>query len=243
MLELKHISKIFPGVKALDDVTLTFKTGEIHALMGENGAGKSTLIKIITGIYQAELGDVYLDGEKVVMRSYRDAVEHDISMVSQEIQVIPEATVAENIILDRIDKYTKHGKIDWNRIFADAEIYLKMVGLEISPNEKIEHLTAAQKQLIQIAKALSANARYILLDEPTSSLTSYESNNLIKLVKKLKEDGVGIIFVSHKIEEVLELCDVVSVIRDGKYVGTKSCVGLGRQELVKMMIGREESTD
>lgn len=243
MLELKHISKIFPGVKALDDVTLTFKTGEIHALMGENGAGKSTLIKIITGIYQADLGDVYLDGQKVVMRSYRDAVEHDISMVSQEIQVIPEATVAENIILDRIDKYTKHGKIDWSRIFSDAEIYLKMVGLEISPTEKIEHLTAAQKQLIQIAKSLSANARYILLDEPTSSLTSYESSNLIRLVKKLKEDGVGIIFVSHKIEEVLELCDVVSVIRDGKYVGTKSCAGLGRQDLVKMMIGREESTE
>lgn len=243
MLELKHISKIFPGVKALDDVTLTFKTGEIHALMGENGAGKSTLIKIITGIYQADLGAVYLDGEQVEMRSYRDAVEHDISMVSQEIQVIPEATVAENIILDRIDKYTKHGRIDWNRIFTDAKTYLDMVGLEVSPTEKIEHLTAAQKQLIQIAKSLSSNARYILLDEPTSSLTSYESHNLIKLVKKLKEDGVGIIFVSHKIEEVLELCDVVSVIRDGKYVGTKSCEGLGRQDLVKMMIGREESTE
>lgn len=243
MLELKHISKIFPGVKALDDVTLTFKTGEIHALMGENGAGKSTLIKIITGIYRADLGAVYLDGKQVEMRSYRDAVEHDISMVSQEIQVIPEATVAENIILDRIDRYTKHGRIDWNQIFQDAKTYLDMVGLDVSPTEKIEHLTAAQKQLIQIAKSLSANARYILLDEPTSSLTSYESHNLIKLVKKLKEDGVGIIFVSHKIEEVLELCDVVSVIRDGKYIGTKSCEGLSRQELVKMMIGREESTE
>lgn len=243
MLELKNISKIFPGVKALDDVSLTFKTGEIHALMGENGAGKSTLIKIITGIYQADLGSVYLDGKQVEMKSYRDAVEHDISMVSQEIQVIPEATVAENIVLDRIDKFTQKGKINWNLINESAKKYLDMVGLSVSPTQKIEHLTAAQKQLIQIAKSLSSNARYILLDEPTSSLTTYESENLIKLVKKLKEDGVGIIFVSHKIEEVLELCDVVSVIRDGKYIGTRDCKGMTRQDIVKMMIGREESAE
>lgn len=243
MLELKNISKIFPGVKALDDVSLTFQTGEIHALMGENGAGKSTLIKIITGIYQADLGSIYLDEKQVEMKSYRDAVSHDISMVSQEIQVIPEATVAENIILDRIDRYTNKGRVDWKLINDSAKKYLDMVGLDISPTEKIEHLTAAQKQLIQIAKSLSANAKYILLDEPTSSLTAYESSNLIKLVKKLKEDGVGIIFVSHKIEEVLELCDIVSVIRDGRYVGTKKCAGLDRQDIVKMMIGREESTE
>lgn len=243
MLELKNISKIFPGVKALDDVSLTFKTGEIHALMGENGAGKSTLIKIITGIYQADLGSVFLDGKQVFMKSYRDAVDHDISMVSQEIQVIPEATVAENIVLDRIDKFTTKGKVDWKLINESAKKYLDMVGLTVSPTEKIEHLTAAQKQLIQIAKSLSANARYILLDEPTSSLTTYESDNLIRLVKKLKAEGVGIIFVSHKIEEVLELCDVVSVIRDGKYIGTRDCKGMTRQDIVKMMIGREESTE
>ena len=225
MLELRNISKIFPGVKALDDVTLSFQTGEIHALMGENGAGKSTLIKIITGIYQADLGGIYLDGQQVEMKSYRDAVEHDISMVSQEIQIIPEASVAENIVLDRLDKYSRHGHVD------------------ISTDARTELLTAAQKQLIQIAKALSANAKYILLDEPTSSLTSYESGNLIRLVKKLKEEGVGIIFVSHKIEEVLELCDVVSVIRDGKYVGTRECQGLKRAEIVKMMIGREEANE
>lgn len=243
MLELKNISKIFPGVKALDNVSLSFKKGEIHALMGENGAGKSTLMKIITGIYQPDLGGVYLDGAKVEMKSYRDAVDHEISMVSQEIQIIPEATVAENIVLDRIDKFQKGHRIDWNQINKTARKYLDMVGLDISPLEKIQHLTAAQKQLIQIAKALSAQAQYILLDEPTSSLTAYESNNLIKLVKVLKENGVGVIFVSHKIEEVMELCDVISVLRDGKYVGTKPCKGITRQDIVKMMIGREESTD
>ena len=243
MLELKHISKIFPGVKALDDVSLIFKEGEIHALMGENGAGKSTLMKIITGIYHPDLGEVFLDGNKVEMKNFRDAVDHDINMVSQEIQVIPEATVGENIILDRIDKYRGAKGIEWDKVNATAKKYLEMVGLDISPKSKIDNLTAAQKQLIQIAKALSSNAKYLLMDEPTSSLTTYESNNLIKIVKQLKEKGVAVIFVSHKIEEVLELCDKVSVLRDGKYVGTKDCQGLGRQDLVKMMIGREESKE
>lgn len=243
MLELKHISKIFPGVRALDDVSLTFKPGEIHALMGENGAGKSTLMKIITGIYHPDEGEMYLDGKKVIMKNFRDAVDHDINMVSQEIQVIPDATVAENIILDRLDHFKKGINVDWKKINETAEKYLKIVGLSISPADKIEHLTAAQKQLIQIAKALSSNAKYILLDEPTSSLTSYESSNLIKIVKKLKEQNVAVIFVSHKIEEVLELCDKVSVLRDGKYVGTKDCAGIERQDIVKMMIGREEEQE
>ncbi|MBS5082159.1 MAG: sugar ABC transporter ATP-binding protein [Clostridiales bacterium] len=243
MLELKNISKIFPGVKALDDVSLSFCKGEIHALMGENGAGKSTLMKIITGIYHPDMGEMYLDGEKADIKNFRDAVAHDINMVSQEIQVIPESTVAENIILDRIDQYKKRGMVDWKRINETAEKYLRIVGLDISPTQKIEHLTAAQKQLIQIAKALSSNAKYILLDEPTSSLTTYESNNLIKIVKRLKEQNVAVIFVSHKLEEVIALCDKVSVLRDGKYVGTKSCVGITRQDIVKMMIGREESNE
>lgn len=243
MLEMKHISKIFPGVKALDDVSLTFKEGEIHALMGENGAGKSTLMKIITGIYHPDAGEMYLDGQKVEMRNFRDAVAHDINMVSQEIQVIPDATVAENIILDRIDQFKKGVNIDWDKVNSTAQKYLDMVGLSLSPKDKIEHLTAAQKQLTQIAKALSSNAKYILLDEPTSSLTTFESDNLIKIVKKLKEQGVAVIFVSHKIEEVLELCDKVSVLRDGRYVGTKDCEGIGRQDIVKMMIGREEAQE
>lgn len=243
MLELKNISKIFPGVKALDDVSLSFKPGEIHALMGENGAGKSTLMKIITGIYQPDLGEIYLEGEKVQMRNFRDAVDHDINMVSQEIQVIPESTVAENIVLDRISQFKKGMIVDWKKINEVAQKYLEMVGLTLSPTCKIDQLTAAQKQLIQIAKALSSNAKYILLDEPTSSLTAYESNNLIKIVKQLKEQGKAIIFVSHKIEEVLELCDIVSVLRDGKYVGSKDCQGIGRQDIVTMMIGRDEDTD
>lgn len=241
MLELKNISKIFPGVKALDDVSLSFVPGEIHALMGENGAGKSTLMKIITGIYQPDIGEIYLDGEPVIMKNFRDAVAHDINMVCQEIQIIPDATVAENIVLDRIDKFSNGIGVNWKKINETAKEYLEMVGLQIEPTDKIENLTAAQKQLIQIAKALSSNAKYILLDEPTSSLTVHESENLIEIVKKLKEQNVAVIFVSHKIEEVLALCDKVSVLRDGKYVGSRNCSEVGRQDIVKMMIGREET--
>jgi len=243
MLELKNISKIFPGVKALDNVSITFERGEIHALMGENGAGKSTLMKIITGIYSPDLGHMYLDGKPADMKNFRDAVNNEINMVSQEIQVIPESTVAENIILDRIGHFRRNGRLDWAKINETADKYLKIVGLDIAPTDRIGGLTAAQKQLTQIAKALSANAKYILLDEPTSSLTTYESKNLIQIVKKLKEENVCVIFISHKIEEVLELCDKVSVLRDGKYVGTKDCQDLCRQDIVKMMIGREEEAE
>lgn len=243
MLELKEITKVFPGVKALDNVSVTFKPGEIHALMGENGAGKSTLMKIITGIYQADRGQILLNGKRLQPKSFQDAVDNSINMVSQEIQVIPEATVAENIILDHIGHFKSKMKIDWKTINEEAQKYLDVVGLDIKPTEKIGGLTAAQKQLIQIAKALSSRAQYILMDEPTSSLTKFETDNLIKIVKKLKEDNVCVIFVSHKLEEVMELCDYVSVLRDGKYVGTKSCEGLTKQDVIKMMIGREEESE
>ena len=240
MLELKNISKIFPGVKALDDVSLTFVPGEIHALMGENGAGKSTLMKVITGIYKPDLGHMFLDGKAADMNSFKDATEHEINMVSQEISVIPEASIGENIVLDRIGKYKRNGKIQWEDVYNTASEYLALVGLNLNPRQKIGNLTVAQKQLIQIAKAISSKAKYLLMDEPTSSLTSGEARNLIQLVRKLKADGVAVIFISHKIEEVMELCDKVSVLRDGKYIGTRDCKGLNRQELVKMMIGREE---
>ena len=243
MLELKHISKLFPGVKALDNVTLSFAQGEIHALVGENGAGKSTLMKIITGIYQPDCGEIHLDGKPVEMKTFRDAIAHDINMVSQEIQVIPEFTVAENIVLDRIDQFKKGPSVDWKKINSTAKEYLDMVGLCLDPECKTRDLTVAQKQLIQIARALSSKAKYILMDEPTSSLTTHESNTLMNIIRKLKANHVAVIFVSHKIEEVLEICDKVSVLRDGQYVGTLDCENLKRQDIVKMMIGREENMD
>ena len=244
MLEVRNITKEFPGVRALDHVSVQFETGQIHALMGENGAGKSTLMKIITGIYQPDLGEVCIDGEPVHFKSYRDSVAHDISIVHQEIQVIPEATVAENIVLDKLDSFrSRLGRLDWKRINATAQKYLQIVELDVAPTQIIKGMTAAQKQLIQIAKALSADARYILLDEPTSSLTRYEAENLFRILNKLRDNGCGIIFVSHKIEEIMSLCDCVTVLRDGKAIGTKPIREITRAELVHMMIGREENVE
>ncbi len=244
MLEVRNITKIFPGVRALNDVSLQFKRGEIHALMGENGAGKSTLLKIITGIYKPDDGGVYIDDELLRLRGFDDAVAYDINIVNQEIQLIPDATIAENMILDRLKNYSDHGVfVNWNLIKQESQKYLDMVGLKLSPTAKVDKLTAAQKQLIQIAKALSSNSKYIFFDEPTSSLTKYEAETLFTLLRDLKAKNHSIIFVSHKIEEVVSICDKISVLRDGKYIGTRDCKDVTRQDIVKMMIGREEEID
>ena len=220
MLEIKNIVKTFPGVKALDGVSLSFNYGEIHALLGENGAGKSTLIKIITGTYSKDSGQIIVDGQEVEFKHLSESIAAGISLVPQEIQAIPQDSIAENILLDKIKLYTKKGFVDWKAIYAEAQKYMDMVGLNLSPQTPMRHLSAAQKQLTQIAKALSTQARVLILDEPTSALTYAEADNLFELLWKLKAEGKAIIFVSHKLEEVLKLCDKFSVIRDGKYVGT-----------------------
>ncbi len=244
MLEIRNISKEFPGVKALDNISVKFKEGTIHALMGENGAGKSTLMKVMTGIYIPETGDIFADGERVTFKNYQDSIDHNISMVHQEIQVIPQSSVAENIVLDKLDKFAnKWGHVDWKKINGIAKKYLDLVGLDVNPTDVIANMTAAQKQLIQIAKALSAKAKYILLDEPTSSLTEHEAEKLFTLCRKLRDEGKCLIFVSHKIEEVMGLCDCVTVLRDGAVTGNSSIRDISRQELIKMMIGREENVN
>lgn len=239
MLQLKGVTKRFPGVVALKDVSVEFLPGEIHALLGENGAGKSTLMKIICGIHQPSEGTILLNDDRVQFRDFNDAINHQISIVNQEIQVIPMSSIAENIVLDKIKRFTHNGKVDWGEVNCFAKKYLDMVGLDIPPTTTIGQLSAAQKQLIQIAKGLAADAKLLLLDEPTSSLTQKEANVLIKIVKKLKEDGVAIIFVSHKIEEVMELCDKITVLRDGEYIGTEFCHDITKQQIITMMIGRE----
>lgn len=239
MLELKNISKYFPGVKALDDVSLKFGPGHIHALVGENGAGKSTLIKIITGIYQPDQGDIYYDGKSLHFKNYHDSLKMGIDIVNQELQMIPESSIAENIMLDKMITYGKSGIINWKAVNATAKKYMDILSLDLSPETKVRDLGAAQKQLIQIAKALSANAKVLLLDEPTSCLTHYETANLFRVLMDLKTKGVTIIFISHKFEEVFDLCDIVSVLRDGKYIGTAETAELTYQELIKMMLGRE----
>lgn len=241
MLELKNISKSFGGVKALQNISVQFHEGEIHAILGENGAGKSTLMKIVCGIYQADQGEVILDGKKMKLNDYNDAIHNGISIVNQEINLIPESSIAENIVLDKMDQFTKLGFVNWNRINETAKKYMDMVGLEFDPKTPVMKLSAAHKQLIQIAKALSANAKVLMLDEPTSSLTQYEANILFNLVRELKKKGVIMIFVSHKLEEVMEICDKVTVFRDGQYIGTGDTRVLTKQQIIKMMIGRESN--
>jgi len=238
MLELRGITKEYPGVRALDNVSVQFHEGEIHALLGENGAGKSTAIKIISGIRQPDAGELSYNGKLLKLHSFRDALKKGISIVNQEIQVIPDSSVAENIMLDKMITVGKTGIVKWKAINTVARKYMDMVGLNLPPQTVIRDLSAAQKQLVQIAKALASEAKILLLDEPTSSITEHEAETLFSLLRGLKEQGVIIIFVSHKLEEVFALCDKITVLRDGQWIGTKSIDEVDTRLLIKMMIGR-----
>jgi ribose transport system ATP-binding protein len=243
MLRVETISKEFPGVKALSDVSLAFAPGEIHAVVGENGAGKSTLIKIVCGIYQPDGGTLSLDDTPLSLHAYSDAMALGIQLVSQEIQVIPKMTIAENILLHRIDRFRHRGLIDWGSIATEAAVYTRLVGLDLPVLTPAGGLSAAQKQLVMIAKALSSDAKVLILDEPTSSLTLHEANNLFGVLRGLRERGVAIIFVSHKLEEVLDIADRVSVLRDGRFVGSHPTSELTKDAIVTMMLGRSAVTE
>lgn len=236
MLELKHVSKSFGAVRALRDVSLAFRTGEIHGLIGENGAGKSTAIRIMTGIHRPDSGEVWLAGAPVTFHDYREALAQGIGIVNQEIAVLPDASVAENIMIDKLVR-RRWGGIDWAATYTLAAAHMVRVGLTVSPERLVRELSAAQKQLVQIAKALSANVKVLLLDEPTSSLTEHEARRLFELLRDLKAKGVAIIFVSHKLDEVLAICDRISVLRDGTFVGSRDVGGATAADLVHLMLG------
>jgi ribose transport system ATP-binding protein len=238
-LTLRGIGKRFPGVRAVDNVSLDFYPGQIHALMGENGAGKSTLMKIITGIYQPDSGEMRFRGKRLAPRSYRESLAMGIDIVHQEIQVVPDASVAENIMLDKLAVVSSGGRVNWRRLYEQASVFMREVGLHLPPSTVVRQLSAAHKQLIQIARALAARATVILLDEPTSSLSLNEADNLFALLDNLKKCGVTLIYVSHKIEEVYRIADTISVMRDGKLIGTRRSTELERRDLVRMMIGRD----
>ena len=243
MLKINNISKAFPGVKALDDVSVEFEKGEIHALLGENGAGKSTLMKIIGGVYKPDKGKMFINDNGLVLSSYIDALSKDISMVNQELQVLSSFSVAENIMLDKMITFKKSPILNWNKINKVAKKYLDMVGLDIPPTKLIGELSVAQKQMVEISKSLASNSKILLLDEPTSSISETEAEKLFSILRGLKEKGIIILFVTHKLEEVFKICDRVTVLRDGKKIGTKSITEVNKQDLVKMMIGREEKIE
>jgi ribose transport system ATP-binding protein len=238
VLEVHSVSKAFPGVAALSGVSVDVRPGEIHALLGENGAGKSTLMRVMCGILQPDSGRMALDGEPLSLADYHDAIRHRISTVHQEIQVVPLASVAENIMLDKLAAFRRGPFLDWGRLEREAWRHMALVGLAMSPRTPAGALSAAQKQLAAIARALSSGARVLLLDEPTSSLTLHETATLFALLRKLRADGVAIVFVTHKLEEVLELCDRVTVLRDGKLIASRPRSELDREAIVEMMIGR-----
>jgi len=238
-LVLDRVEKSFPGVRALKGASLVLAAGEIHALMGENGAGKSTIIKIITGVHKPDAGKVSLDGKEISLSSPRTAISLGISAVHQERNLIPRFSIAENILLETLPVH--RGLIDFRRANTEAHRHLQMVGLDIDPATEVRRLSVAQMQMVEIAKALSHDARVLLLDEPTASITDAESETLFRLVRQMLDRGTAILFVSHKLEEVLSLCDRVTVLRDGETTLTSAPMkGMTRRTLIEAMIGRAE---
>ena len=237
LLEMKNISKSFPGVKALQSVEFQLKAGEIHALLGENGAGKSTLIKVLGGIYIAEEGEILIDGKPVVINSVNDARDNGISIIHQELVLVPRMTVAENIFLGR-EPMGKFG-VDTRKMIADAQKMLDRFDLGINAASEIFDLSIAQQQMVEIVKAISFNCKILVMDEPTSSISDREVLQLFDIMRNLASQGVGIIYISHKMSELNEVCDRVTVLRDGTYVGTRVVADTPRDELISMMVGRK----
>ena len=239
-LQISHVSKSFPGVKALDDVSMTLAAGSVHALLGENGAGKSTLIKIVTGLHRPDSGEVLMNGVATRFANLRQAAAGGLGVVHQERNLVTRFSVGENILLDRLGAHALSA-VDYSRIHAEAARWLKLLDLDVDPRTPVSRLSVAQMQLVEIGKALSLQSRVLLLDEPTSSLTPNESQVLFRILRRLRDDGVAIGFVSHKLEEVFDICDTVTVLRDGRNACDSSALGkLSRQDVVQMMIGRAE---
>ena len=240
-LEISAANKSFPGVKALDKASFRLRKGSIHALLGENGAGKSTLIKIITGVHRQDSGTLFINGKEETLNNPNDATKFGISVVHQERNLIRRFSVGENLMLNNLPK-TVLGLIDYDEIAIQSKKWLEIMDLDIDPNTVVSELTVAKMQLCEIAKALSLKAKILLLDEPTSSLSPKEAENLFSLLRKIvRDEGVSIVFVSHKLEEVFNICDEVTVLRDGQNACTSENIkNLDRKKLVRLMIGRDE---
>lgn len=240
-LEMRGVSKSFPGVKALDKVNLKIRPGTVHALMGENGAGKSTLMKCLFGIYHMDEGEVFVDGEKVDIQNPDEALHKGLAMVHQELQPIPERTIAENMYLGRfpLKSFGPIKVIDHKTMNEEAKKWLENVKMPFDPRKKLGHLSISQMQSIEIAKAVSQEAKLIILDEPTSSLTDNEVEALFRIVRDLRDRGVSFVFISHKMAELRQISDDITIMRDGGYVGTWEMKNISDDEIVKQMVGRD----
>ena len=239
-LEMKHMTKHFGGVKALTDVSFRVKPGEVHALVGENGAGKSTLMKILSGAYIKDDGEILLDGEPVRITKPKDSIDQGIAVIYQEFMLAPDLTVAENIMIDKLS--AGGGIINWRKLRESAKEQLVKLGFdEIDPGEKVANLSVAYQQVVEICKCLTRNAKILVLDEPTAVLTFSEIEKLFEVIKKLRGEGVSIIYISHRLEEIFELSDQITVLKDGLNVGTVPTNQTDKHQLVTMMVGRELS--
>jgi rhamnose transport system ATP-binding protein len=237
ILELTGIRKSFSGVEVLHDVSFVLCTGEVHALLGENGAGKSTLVKIITGVHQPDAGKILLNGEPVRFNDARESRRAGIAAIYQELSLFPDLDVAENIFVGR-QPLTTGRRVDWRKLYAEAGKLLESLGVKLDLKQKARTLSIAQQQMVEIARAFSINARILIMDEPTSSLTLHEVDDLFRLVRRLRAEGTAIIFISHRLEELFSLADRVTVLRDGSYVDTRSMKEVTRDDLIRMMVGR-----
>lgn len=237
--EIKDISKSFPGVKALDNVSFSIDEGEVRALVGENGAGKSTLMKILNGNYKMDAGSIIIDGKEVHITDPTAAAKHGISIIFQELNLADGLSVAENIYAGRLSKSGR--LIDWKQINQKAKEILDRIGFQVEPQTEVGTLTVAEKQMVEIAKALSRDARIILMDEPSATLTKKELDAMFDIIRDLKARGVAVIYISHRMEEIFEICDSATVMRDGRIIDTAPLEGLTRDHIVEMMVGRELS--
>lgn len=240
LLRMENIVKVFPGVKALDNVSLTVKSGTVHALMGENGAGKSTLMKCLFGVYKKDGGKIFLEGKEVNFKNSKDALQNGVAMVHQELNQALKRNVKDNMWLGRFPKifkflpFTSERKMEKETLRVFEEI-----GLRVDPKMTMSKLPVSQRQMVEIAKAVSYNSKIIVFDEPTSSLNDREVGHLFKIIEMLKKKGCGIIYISHKMEEILQISDEITVMRDGKHIATKPAKDISMNEIIKLMVGRE----
>jgi inositol transport system ATP-binding protein len=239
LLTVRGLTKTFSGVKALDNVELNVRKGEVHALMGENGAGKSTLMKILMGLLAPDSGEIKLNGQELRNGNVHEAMKRGISMIHQEIMAIPELTVAQNIFLGRETTGGLFGWLNDKRLNQQAKQLLDQMGVDIRPDTPMKYLSVAEMQMVEIAKAISNDAKVIIMDEPTSALSDKEVGTLFSIIRDLKQKGVAIIYISHKMDEIFTISDTITVLRDGKYIGTKPADELDIDTLITMMVGRE----
>lgn len=238
LLRMEHIVKTFPGVKALNNAAITVHTGEVMGFMGENGAGKSTLMNVLGGVFPADSGEIYIEGQKVEIGSVHESQSLGVAFIHQELALEPYMTIAENIFLGREMKNSL-GMISKDKMAEAAKPFLERVGLDIDPNELVGRLSLGQQQMVEIAKSFSLNAKILILDEPTSSLSEKEVNILFETVNDLKSQGMGIIFITHKMAEVFQLCDAVTIMRDGEFMGSLQSKECTESQLISLMVGRD----